>query len=276
MDISLDLRPLLETGDEAVLEALVQTCVVHGAEVTYRGVPVLPLLLDAQRFAALNAIAQARPPGFYQVLRGGYGHSEMYRLWRRLAAEAEGQEGVYRPLIAWQELVTVMASGLDMTRIVEDWQFAPETLAVPASGRWPEVPWEFPEPLLARTLAARFERAGATPLNPVVQETMTRIAAQVSYQGRLPRTPITPASLTCAEAFLSEISHGRRHEESARAASFYNVRLVIPAKELVVVFYSAGGYEVVRNRAIAHGEGGPLFAAPPAPARPGWAGRAWF
>lgn len=273
MDINLDLRPLLATGDEAVLDELVQACVAYDAVVTYRGEPVLPLLLDAQRFAALNAIAQARPSGFYGILRASHGHHEGHRLWRRLVATARGREAVFSPLIAWQELVTVLASELDVTRMIADWQFAPDT---PGAGCTMEVPWEFPEAPVARTLADHFQRAGSAPANPLVQETMTRIAAQVSYQGRLPGTPITPASRACADGYLSGLSHGPRYREGTRPASFYDIRAVIPAKELVLVFYATGGYEVVRNRAIAQGEGGPLFALDTAPSPPAWATRAWF
>lgn len=273
MDINLDLRPLLATGDEAVLDELVQACVAHGAAITNRGVPVLPLLLDAQRFAALNAIAQARPPGFYQVLRASHGYNEGHRLWRRLVAQVAGMEAVFSPLLAWQELVTVMASELDVTRIVADWQFAPDT---PGAGCTLEVPWEFPEAPVARTLADHFQRVGGAAAKPLAPETMTRIAAQVSYQGRLPGTPITPASRACADGYLSGLSHGPRYREGTRPASFYDIRAVIPAKELVLVFYATGGYEVVRNRAIAQGEGGPLFALDTAPSPPAWATRAWF
>lgn len=274
MDINLDLRPLLATGNEAVLDELVQACVAHGAAITYRGVPVLPLLLDAQRFAALNAIAQARPPGFYQVLRASHGYNEGHRLWRRLVAQVAGMEAVFSPLLAWQELVTVMASELDVTRIVADWQFAPDT---PGAGCTLEVPWEFPEAPVARTLADHFRHASGRPPNPVVAETMTRIAAQVSYQGRLPGTPITPASRARADGYLSALSHGPRHTpDTRRPNTIYDIPAVIPAKDLVVVFYAAGGFEVVRNRDVAHGGGGPLFALDTAPSPPAWATRAWF
>ena len=197
MDINLDLRPLLAQGDAKVLQELVRLFARHGADLTTDGVPVLPLLLDAQCFTDLNAIGQVRPPGFYTRLRAAGSHVEQHRIWRRLAVLADGEEALYEYLIPWQELTMVLDADLDCRTLIQPWQFTPDRPTPGAKGLPQAAPWDFPDLPVARSLALRMQPGTPRALADLRDDALARIAVQVSYQGYLPETSITPASRDC-------------------------------------------------------------------------------